>query len=272
MSHLVGIATETLAIIEAGGYTGPEGWVDLRGAIDGCLAGTRLVPDDLELGSVAQPGDRHTRIEVTDETTGRAARRLAAEHDRVLALNYASARNPGGGFIRGARAQEEDLARCSALYPSLLTQPRYYADNRAHPSPAYRDHAIYSPDVPFFRGDDLALLPRPYLLSIVTAPAPNAGELARAGAFDAAGIAAILARRATRVLAIAAREGHGVLVLGAWGCGVFRNDPATVASVFSDLLGGPFCGRFERVVFAVYDKASGQPNLAAFTRRFGGER
>src|SRR6185312_12808515 len=99
----------------------------------------------------------------------------------VVALNFASAKNPGGGFLGGAKAQEEDLCRCSALYTCQLTQSAYYEVNRATSSMLYTDNIIYSPDVPFFRDDRLQLLDEPFTVSIITAPAPNAGQAALKG-------------------------------------------------------------------------------------------
>ena len=61
-----------------------------------------------------------------------------------------------------------------------------------------------------------------------------------------------------------------LLLLGAWGCGVFRNDPAQVADGFAEALAGAHAGAFRRVVFAVYDRAKGQPALRAFRARFDG--
>jgi uncharacterized protein (TIGR02452 family) len=70
------------------------------------------------------------------------------------------------------------------------------------------------------------------------------------------------------VLAAARHHAHRILVLGAWGCGVFRNDPAFVADVFARLLASPsFAGAFDRVVFAIYDRTAGQKTLRAFTDR-----
>ena len=69
---------------------------------------------------------------------------MISQHDlssELVLLNFASARNPGGGFLKGARAQEEDLCRCSGLYPALLTQPNYYQINREQSSMIYTDHA-----------------------------------------------------------------------------------------------------------------------------------
>jgi len=209
------------------------------------------------------------RIEVSAETTAAAARRLFTEGTAVAALNFASAKNPGGGFLGGAKAQEEDLARCSALYPCLLTQRAYYDENRACESMLYTDHIIYAPSVPFFRDDRLDLVEEPYLCSMITAPAPNAGEALRRDPGARPAISRALARRAAKVLAVAAAEQERCLVLGAWGCGVFRNDPAEVAAVFAAALAGPrFAGAFDRIVFAIHDRTPTRATLTAFQRAF----
>jgi uncharacterized protein (TIGR02452 family) len=73
--------------------------------------------------------------------------------------------------------------------------------------------------------------------------------------------------RSEYVLALAASQGYKHLVLGAWGCGVFRNDPDVVAGAFaSHLRHGDWAGRFERVVFSVLDTSPGQETFAAFLR------
>jgi uncharacterized protein (TIGR02452 family) len=262
-----GIAKQTLEIIERGSYVAPSGrTVELRAAIDAAVRGTALYAPEA-LDRLAPAGTGRPRIEVTDETTGAAARRLVEDEGakNLLALNFASAKNPGGGFLGGAKAQEEDLACASALYPCLRTQPRYYEVHRASPSMLYTDHMIHSPDVPFFRDEDHGLLERPFLVSILTSPAPNAGEAQRKQAGEEAQVERTLRRRAGKILALAAERGHRCLVLGAWGCGVFRNDPELVAEAFAPVVGLGF----ERVVFAVYDRGKEQPNLRAFQRRFG---
>ena len=86
-------------------------------------------------------------------TTLEVARGLADEGHRVAALNFASARNPGGGFLTGARAQEESLARASGLYAMLLDDPMY-DHHRSRKDPLYTAWVIYSPDVPVFRLDE----------------------------------------------------------------------------------------------------------------------
>lgn len=276
---LTGVAKETLAICEQGSYRAPSGnTVDLRDRVGAAIAGTRLYRptdfDSLFAALAARPRAAvPPRIEVTGETTAKAARRLfEAEGLRhLVALNFASAKNPGGGFIGGAKAQEEDLARCSALYPCQLRQPAYYQANRAAPSLLYTDHLIYSPEVPFFRDERLDLLEAPFTTAIVTSPAPNAGEARRHGATEAA-LRETLARRAKQVLAVCAAHEHRTLVLGAWGCGVFRNEPRDVAEAFAAGLADPLlAGAFERVVFAVWDRSPERPNYTPFAARFGAE-
>ncbi|ATB34837.1 TIGR02452 family protein [Cystobacter fuscus] len=269
---LVGVASETVRIVEQGEYEAPSGRkVSLRDEVERATRGTRLYrPSDFGALTRPEPVGGAPRLEVTAEKTGEAARRLVEAEDvtRVLALNFASAKNPGGGFLGGAKAQEEDLSRCSALYACLLRQPDYYTENRRQPSMLYTEHLIYSPEVPFFRDEQGTLLERPFLASLLTSPAPNAGEALRRDPSLRPRIREVLEARALNVLRVAAHQGHRVLVLGAWGCGVFRNDPREVAEAFARALAA-LPGAFERVVFAVYERGGDGPNLRAFRERFG---
>lgn len=267
------IAAANEAIISAGCYACPAGrTVRLGARVAAACSGTvsygTAALDDLL--AAAGPGDAATVIEVTGESSMSAARRLlddgAAE---VTVLNFASARRPGGGYLGGARAQEEDLCRVSALYSTLLRAPDFYAAHRADPDPAYSHRVIYSPGVPVYRDDGYRLLDEPYQVSFLTCAAPNAGAIARSRPGDTAGIPRILAARAARILAVAARHRGRALVLGAWGCGVFRNDPAQVAEAFrANVSRGRFAGVFDHITFAVLDHAPGQPNLTAFRGTF----
>ncbi|MFG2088148.1 TIGR02452 family protein [Spirillospora sp. NPDC048824] len=266
-------AQETVAILERGDYPAPSGrTVSIAESLARAVQGTVLYrPDELDglLGRLpaAEPGTT-TRIEVTGETTLAAARRLCAPGTVPFTLNFASAKNPGGGFLSGAHAQEEGLARSSGLYESLRSAREYYDFHRAQRDLLYSDHMIYSPDVPVFRDDDGRLLEEPYEIAFLTSPAPNRGAIRDAG--TAEHIPGVLRLRAHKLLAVALANGHRRLVLGAWGCGVFRNDPAEVAGVFAEQLhpGGQFADRFEHVVFAVWDTAKGTPRHAAFQDAF----
>ena len=263
----IAIAEQTLAAIEAGRYVNARNQiVGLQAAIDAATSGTVLH----ELGEPLRAPARLDAcdVAVTGESTIEALIRIAARPGGHLAcLNFASARHPGGGFLGGAQAQEESLARSSALYPCLLRQPSHYARNRSHHAAYDLDLAVFSPHVPVFRDDDGGWLDRPLLVSIVTCAAPNVSALREQGKLDPATVAATLRRRAGFVLAIAAHHGVARLVLGAWGAGVFGNDPAVVADAFAALLGGPFANVFAEVVFAIAGGA-GQPNHDVFAARF----
>jgi uncharacterized protein (TIGR02452 family) len=261
---------ETRTAFEQGWYPYGDGRVSLTGLLEPMLAGTRMyLPGELR-ALPAPAGGPAGEIRVTGESTLVAARRLAGEGTgdgrRVGALNFASARKPGGGVITGARAQEEDLARASALWAALNRCPEFYAFHRERRDALYSDRLIYSPGVPVFRADDGGWLPAPVPVDFLTAAAPNRGVLERDRPAAVERLPEVLAGRARGVLAVAADHAVTDLVLGAWGCGVFRNDPAMVAGAFRALLHGEFAGAFPRVVFAVLDRAG--TTRRAFERAF----
>lgn len=267
------LADETLRVLDAGHYTAPDGTlIDLAADVRNAVAATQTIypgewPEIVKCARALPRRPAPARIEVTGETTLEALSRLmhANPHAPVAALNFASAKNPGGGFLGGSQAQEESIARASALYPTLVAQHAYYRANREKKSLLYTDHAILSPRTPVFRDDTGTLLARPFFPAFITMPAPNLGAIPE-GHQDRARVPETLRRRIDFVLALAASRGLQTLVLGAWGCGVFRNEPDTVAALFAEALSGPASWRdhFDRLVFAVYDRAEPFPNRAAF--------
>lgn len=268
------IAEETINVLDRGSYTVYGRDVCIAEELAECCRNTRLYPPD-ELNqlivSLDPPIPVDMTLSVSNCTTFAAARVLLNDgFDDPLCLNFASAKNPGGGFLSGSQAQEECLARASALYASLRTQPAYYEANRRSGTSLYTNHAIYSPGVPVFRDDEDALLAVPYSVSMVTSPAVNAGAVRNNEPDNVAKIEATMRQRIASVLAIARNHGHRALVLGAWGCGVFGNEPTHVARWFRDALTTlpESKGAFERVTFAVLDVADGTPTVNAFQRSF----
>ncbi|HPF41353.1 MAG TPA: TIGR02452 family protein [Phycisphaerae bacterium] len=267
-------AEQTVRIVREGGYVNRRGQqVDISAAVAAAVQGTRLIrPAELEelVARPAPAGARRTSIAVTNETTLFAARRLVEteKRQRALALNFASAKHPGGGFLGGSQAQEESLARSSALYECLLTAPDFYEINLRCSTPLYTDHMILSPEVPVFRDDSGTLLDDCYNVSFLTAPAVNRGVAMERGNIPSATIRETMDARVEKVLAVAATEGFAHLVLGAWGCGVFRNDPAEIATMFANRLGdgSRYCGQFETIVFAVLDTKPSEPIIGPFRR------
>ena len=195
-------------------------------------------------------------IQVTAQST-LAALRDQNPNMRTAALNFASGKNPGGGFLRGAIAQEESIARSSTLIGGLKDSP-FYTTNRQQRSGLYTDGIIYSPEVWVFRDDHGHVLEEPYKGAFITSPAVNVGALS-SGEYGS--VQEIMTRRSRRILEVAAHYQTEVLILGAWGCGVFGNRPRDVATMFADHLSGEFRGIFDKVVFPIY---GGGPTLRAF--------
>ena len=265
-------AREVLKIIEQQRYQDLNGkWINISSSLINTVENTLTYnPDSYSDLESETPPDKSTtvKIEVTSETTQIAAARLIGEgcSDLVL-LNFASARNPGGGFLNGAKAQEEDLSRCSTLHASLETQKEYYSKNREQSSMLYTDHAIYSPDVAWFRTRSRDRPDKLFHASVITSPAPNANQALRRGE-SMKNIETTLLRRSRQILLIAREHEHRTLLLGAWGCGVFGNAPQMVANSFRHWLLGEFKGDFDRILFAVYDRTKDKKVYQTFKETF----
>lgn len=269
------IAKETLNILEQGFYTGPSGTqITIRDEVETAIAKSVLyAPDQLpnvlkEARALNDPiTGNMPRIEVTNESTLGAAQRLVAQEGmaETVCLNFASAKNPGGGFLGGSQAQEESLARSSALYPCISQMTEMYAHNRSLKTCFYSDYMIYSPKVPVFREDRGSLLPEPYLVSMITAPAVNAGVVREREPENTAKIDSVMLERIRFILAVAATHGQRAVILGAYGCGVFRNNPKDVARLFKQALIDE--GRavwFDKIVFAILDNSADKRTLNEF--------
>ena len=266
-SRAAQIAQDTLAILHAGFYTSPAGRrVELADLIDRAVTGTQSYPPHSNAPE-SVTGERRTAIEVVNESTLSAGKRLAAAGLHVAALNFASAKNPGGGFLGGSRAQEESLARSSALYAAIQGNPMY-DHHRRRSDATYSNYAIYSPDVPVFKDDEGNLLDEPWLCSFITSPAANAKVVLERDPSRKDQIADQMWLRVLKVLGIPAKHDHDTLVLGAWGCGVFGNDPALIADLFRRALAENFAGAFEIVVFAVVDGWPDRRTIGPFERAF----
>jgi uncharacterized protein (TIGR02452 family) len=265
------IAEDTLAILEKGFYNNGQGEkVDITLVQQNAVNNTKLFrPEELEelVDSIKKENNFQTQYEVTNETTLDAARRLVKEGVAdVLCLNFASAKNPGGGFLGGAVAQEECIARASGLYPCLLTAMEYYNYHRKVGTGLYSDHMIYSPAVPILKDEGGQELDAPVCVTIITSPAVNAGVIMRDEGGKTDKIAPVMRVRIEKLLALCLSRKHTTLVLGAWGCGVFKNDPEEISQLFSEALTGKFANQFQRVVFAV--KTNKESIIEPFRKRF----
>ncbi len=163
----------------------------------------------------------------------------------VLVLNFASGRHPGGGYKTGAIAQEESLCRASVLFNCLSSKQaqEFYQLHLDSNDKSYSNAIVFSPNVPFFRNSNHELLSDPISLHVITCAAVNQSQKRIRNANQ------IMRERIKRILSLASFCPR--VVLGAFGCGVFRNDAGDIASIFKDLLQTQFLNVFEEVVFAV---------------------
>lgn len=271
------VARETVDIMERGYYDTEGRRCSIGELQERSMQGSFLMTPDQgeallrewEASVMDSAGDRQSAVaETWNCSTVDALLRLAAEKKEGIGiLNFASAKNPGGGFLNGAMAQEESIAASSCLYKTLLLHEEYYRRNRACGTMMYTNHAIYSPEVVFFRDGKFRLLQEPVTASVLTLPAVNMGQVMLRGE-SVEQAEQVMKRRMELSLAIFAKQQNKHLILGAYGCGVFRNDPKKIAKWWQELLADSFAGVFETIVFAVLDNSSSQACIKAFQEIF----
>lgn len=220
-------------------------------------------------------GNYYTNIQVTNNTVLNEAERLSRIYPKVAVLNFANAVTPGGGSSYGEMSQESSLCRCSNLFPCLSK-----ADNIVHfyqynneRSPYYSNRIIYSENITVFKEEN-GYVKRQYdwfPIDVITCSAPNLRVRDRR--IKRKKLEKILTKRIRNILLSAQIHGVQALVLGAFGCGGFRNSPELVADIFEKLLvEGEFQSVFREVIFAIkVDNLGDKENFETFTRKFNGE-
>jgi uncharacterized protein (TIGR02452 family) len=288
------IADETLAAIERGEVQFQGSIFRFRDAVLQSRDNTIFFSPDSILASWSTTvpttlSEHPARLELCEGSTLHRARALL--HDlnsssadsggsptRVGVLSFASATRPGGGFLAGAHAQEESLARSSTLYTSLASTigAQFHELHKRDRRGGFYTHAmLFSPAVLVLR-DDAGGWVRPHQIEVVTCAAVNAGVVNeragdRASSDVAAQIEGTMRERMARILFLFEQQGIRNIVLGSFGTGVFRNDVSMVADIWYDLLaeeGARFTHSFDRVVFGIIDKRTIERFKAVFQSRF----
>ena len=185
----------------------------------------------------------------------------------VAILNFADAITPGGLLLSGATTQEENICRCSNLYASIssMAAEKYYNDNAKSDisnAGVYTDDVIYSKDVLFFKDDESYSTVPAYHMDVITCPAPSVSTTEKR-IYD----------RVEKIIKVAALMKVDTLILGAWGCGAFGQNPEIVSQAFKSALDK--YPAFGRVVFAIrgsdeYESKKSDNNYMAFERTFKG--
>ena len=268
------IAAETVEVSKKGTYTSYQ---EKKVSFDAALDTEFWDAKDLEKlsaeGAMAagrnvggNPAASRPSITCVDEDVVATVLRLAEEGmdmSRVGVLNFASARHAGGGFLNGAMAQEEAIAYCSNLYVNQIVTP-YYDQNAKVRSAMYTDHMIWS-GITFFRDSKYRFLEKPVKTNVLTSPAVNMGQVRIKGVNEAIA-KRVMKHRMGLVLDLFAEKGCKTIVLGAFGCGVFQNDPDDVAKNWIDLIEKKG-HHFDRIIMTVLDKP-GFSNYKVFEKYF----
>lgn len=220
------------------------------------------------------------KVVVSGKRTLEASEVYAKQGKKVCVLNFASATNPGGGVVYGSSAQEESICRCSTLYPCLDTDEmwdKFYEPHGEADDPLYNNDCIYTPAVKVFKSDsnfpELMQESEWWDVDVITCAAPNLRSVPsnmmnpNAGSSKAeisyAGLRELLESRVKRILEIAIANGAEVLILGAFGCGAFRNPPKLVAEVFAEQT-REYRKCFDVVEYAVFHVEHERANFEAF--------
>ena len=178
---------------------------------------------------------------------------------RVAVLNMANQSQPGGSYLSGAGAQEENLHRRSDLY-------RFLAENGKSFYPL-GNSALVSEDVSIFRSAEAhgyAMLPAPFKVCVITCAAPNRPDLCWHRRGSPMGPVLTIAsrmqmkRRITTIFTAAKRSECDIVLLSAFGCGAFKNPPRDVAEVFHEVLTTEFHSVFSKIIFCIFDDHNGR--------------
>ena len=210
-------------------------------------------------GIQAYTGENKPEIIVEDLDSVSAVLKYA-NGEKTAVLNFASFKNPGGMFLNGSKAQEECLCHESYLY-NVLSQfeDTYYVPNRKKLNRAlYHDKSLYTPHILFKRGNEEKVC------DVITCAAPNKSSAQKYCNVTDEENRQELKWRIEHLLSVADSEKVGVLILGAFGCGVFGQNPTEVAELFKQELEKPHS--FSKVVFAI---PGGNENLKAFQKVYG---
>ncbi|MDE6035841.1 MAG: TIGR02452 family protein [Ruminococcus sp.] len=171
-----------------------------------------------------------------------------AEQGNITALNFANAKHAGGAYIIGGKAQEEDICRASLLYYTIRKQKDYYHKNITHVMPDYTDIMIYSANVPVIRRDDGTRLETPVLCNFITSPAVNR-TFAKFMIPDKK-INHVMYTRIKKIIMLALEKKTDILILGAFGCGMFGNKRETVFPMFEEII-NKYVPDSIKVIFAI---------------------
>ena len=220
------------------------------------------------------------KVVVSKKRTYEAASGYKGQH--VAVHNFASASTPGGGVTKGSNAQEECLCRCSGLYFCLNTPAMwdgFYQPHIDEHDPIHNDDIIYTPSVTVFKSDtaipQLMAESDWYNVDVITCAAPNLrstpsnhyniGDGNDQAVINDKDLLFLHEKRLRRILEVALSESCDTIILGAFGCGAFQNNPEVVA-LASQIVTKDYLFAFKNIEFAIYCSPHEELNFKIFER------
>lgn len=215
-----------------------------------CILGTKEYPADTDIDVAPLYNYMDIRVKQEDSVTAIFNQK---NYKKMAVLNFASYKNPGGKFLNGSSAQEESLCHYSNLYNVLSEmKDNYYEPNKKRLNRAlYNDNLLYTPGITFFSSNDKILTNKRQVCDVITCAAPNKTAAKRFQNVSNEAIIQACISRIDHVLQAAYHQRVDTLILGAFGCGVFGNEPNVIASIFFALLESKYERCFENVIFAI---------------------
>lgn len=257
----------TIEIVNQGYYTTEDGKRVTFPTITRMEHETKFYKNEFRVDNIPT-NEEETKIIVRNVDCLEEGVRLCREGYNPAILNMASRRHPGGGVMLGAGAQEESLFRRTNLFRSLYQFTEYFINHvwyKKYITPVSTGECypldrnfggIYTPGALLFREDEqhgYKLMESPECLSFISVAGMNRPKIK-----DATHIADDLIEgtknKMRTILRIGLRHGHDSLVLGALGCGAYRNPPSHIAKLFHEVFEEPeFKNKYRLISFAILD-------------------
>lgn len=262
-------------------------WIDsdkeLSDSVARAKKNTEVIYED-DYPSFDKDNTFDTVVTVSGDRSFQAAMRLSSENpgSKIAVMNFANAFHAGGGVVKGASAQEECLCRTSTLYPLIYRKSLYNSFYKYHKdknTPKASDSLIYTEGVVICKTDED--LPKRMdkkdwvTVDVITIAAPDLrkssnvyfGLVNGGGNMNDAELFGYHVKRAIHMFTVAASKGADVLVLGAFGCGAFQNNPEVVARAYKIAI-QEFPKVFKKIEFAVYCPVTDTENYKVFSKTF----
>lgn len=259
----------------------------LKKSVENSIKNQKLISENGIIEGTASKYTTKAEIIVSKKRSFEASKAYIGQ--KTCVHNFASATNAGGGVTKGSNAQEEALCRCSTLYPCISQKNMingFYNKHRTllkagDMNSLYNDDCIYTPDVIVFKTDDLnpLLMDKTswYNIDIITCAAPNLRERpsnymnpspsSKPVKISDLELKKLHEKRANRILDIAKANGCDVVILGAFGCGAFKNAPRIVAQGICEAVKKHIYD-FKTIEFAIYCSERDKANYEEFKKVF----